>query len=82
MDETFLGGGESFFCCGDGDGTRLADASPELLRGGGGLRLPELTLREGEEEEEKDLERETDLDRDKERERERETEEERESEPE
>lgn len=74
--EAFLGGGETFLDCGGGDRPRLAPSAGLLLRGGG-LRLPELALREGDEEEE-DKDRERDLERDTERERELE----RESEPE
>lgn len=75
MGEAFLGGGEALLDCGGGERPRLA-VSPGLFLDGGGLRLRELALRDGEELEEKDLER------DRERERERERELDRESEPE
>lgn len=68
--EAFLGGGEGFLDCRGGERPRLPRPTGLFLAGG--LRLRELTLREGDEEDERDLERE----------REREKEEERESEPE
>lgn len=54
MGEAFLGGGEAFLVCGGGERPRFTP-SAGLFRGGAGLWLRELPLREGEEDEE-DLE--------------------------
>lgn len=62
----------------------MFERNPNLFPRGGGLRLPELTLREGDEDEESDLERERERERDLEGlepERERDLELERDDEP-
>lgn len=42
----------------------MSERNPNLFPRGGGLRLPELTLREGDEDEETDLERDRERERD------------------
>lgn len=67
-------------CGGGGERPRLAGPDGLFPRGGG-LRLPELTLREGDEDEETDLERDRERERDLEPERERDLELDRDEDP-
>lgn len=60
--EAFLGGGEDFLDWGGGERPRLVPSG--LFFGGGGLRLRELPLRDGDEDEENDRERDLEVERD------------------